>query len=602
MNLSGISQFDVLDPAGRLLVSRLRSLDNVVLLVGSIVSEWHPSNAPSGGTTTLQIAELLASAYPDQNKRSDIIEYIARAPFEYILDRCPDQMEMRNLLRGVYDISAPNAAHVAIAKLARDGLIHSIITPNYDLCLDGLLPDGIPLKHVVEKSDSQGIGPSSRIFFKIHGSASPGKSTSMVLTLSEEGLLPRWKQEVLAKCLADKTLLVIGFSGLDFEISPYVLKSNVRAVVWNSYRNPQDDPSALTPNAERIIKSTNAEIVHGDLRHLLSEYDEPFRWTNPSVALANVGSLFSNRLSTDDIALWSASVLSSPGYARFGEEIASDLRDRLPEETEQWANAVYLVGDSQYSSGRYARSSANLSKATDIFVELGIIDRAIISAAKSVDALRCIGKFEEANQQLQQVRGLLPSVPKKKFDSMRVKLELQEVLILREQYSRAKILSRLGFRWMAHRQQSFQERARVLLESVVKTSELHGQWHDLQQCRMWSNRLDIPFDHVYSGDLQPLDDLAGWSHLGHMVPEMMSIRGLLLEKEYDSAPVEKVAEYLRIAEDIGCSPEVWKLGLAKWKHYGWSRGDSLIGWLRAFLRCNYTLSMRAFKLVFEDYR
>jgi hypothetical protein len=335
---------------------------------------------------------------------------------------------------------------------------------------------------------------------------------------------------------------------------------------------------------------------------LLGELDTPFRWNNASYSMPDIGTVFSKILTEDEISLWSASVLSSPGYARFAEVISKDVAARVISCPEQWATAIFLMGDSQYSSGIYAEASHNTMKASNEFRKLGRPAQAIISAAKSVDALRCIGRFHDAYQQLEKTRDLLLAVPAKDYDRLRVKLELQEVLLVRERYSRAKILSKLGLRWMAGRAQQLKDEAHALLKSVCEISELHGQWHDIQQCRMWSDRLDIPFNSVYSGDLQPLDDLSGWSHLGHMVPEMMSLRRSLLKGHYTEAPVDDIVDCIRIAQDIGCYPEVWKLSLSKWRHYGWRFGDSIISCIRAFFHCHYTFTMRVFKLLFEEYR
>jgi tetratricopeptide (TPR) repeat protein len=610
MDLQGIECFDILSLEGKALASQLKSDSNLVLLIGSAVSEWHPSNIPSGGRTTWEIASLLASKYPDSSMHDKIAEYISRAPFEYILDRCPDPLTMRSILQDVYNSSAPNSAHEAIANLVRGGFIHSVLTSNYDLCLEMILPDDAPLRHVVVEPDRLGLDADSRILFKIHGSADPVRSTSMVLTLSQEGVLPIWKQEVLFHCLRGRTLLVMGFSGLDFEISPYILKAGPGKVIWNSFRNPcepllnahSNRRPALSPNALRIIRSCGAQVIFGDLRHLLAELDLPFRWENPSTSVPHIGVLFSKRLSNDEISLWSASVLSPPGYARFAEEISKGLLARAAKGTELWARAIFLLGDSQFSGGCYSDSSSNTLKAFREFRDYGLYESAMVSAAKAVDALRCIGRFGKAHAVLEEARRLLVSVPSSEYDRLQAKLDLQEVLLLGERYARAKILYKLGLRRLQNRVRDLRDKACILLKRVCQVSEIHGQWHDLQQCRMWSGRLDIPFSAIYSGDLKPLDDLLGWNHLGHMVPEMMSLRGCLSEGRYNEAPVEKIDDHIQIATEIGCYPEVWKLSLSRLRHYGFSRASAITGWLPAFFHCQYNLPMRVYKLLFEEYR
>jgi hypothetical protein len=144
--------FNILDPDGKRVIKGLERNNNIVLLVGSKISEWYPSNIPSGMAITSQIAYLLAAQLPgvDEKQRTKISDYIIRAPFEYLVDRCPRKDILRRILPGFFRIDIPNNAHRAIANLVFSGRIHSVITPNYDLCFDTLIPDGQPLKRVFQ--------------------------------------------------------------------------------------------------------------------------------------------------------------------------------------------------------------------------------------------------------------------------------------------------------------------------------------------------------------------------------------------------------------------------------------------------------------------
>jgi hypothetical protein len=239
-----------------------------------------------------------------------------------------------------------------------------VITPNYDLCFDPLLPDGKPLKHVVQPEHTQGLLQNARILFKIHGTAEIGLDSSMVLTLSEEGELPDWKQSLLHTILEGRPLLVMGFSALDFEISPYLVKSKPKLVIWNCYQNPVQIPETLTPNARRILSSCPSIVIWGDLRHILAEMDGPFIWHNPSAAIGSVAHVISRKLSANELKTWAAAVLSSPGYARYAETIAEDMMNSLAKDTEAYATAVFLYGDALYSRGRYRDASQRTAEAS----------------------------------------------------------------------------------------------------------------------------------------------------------------------------------------------------------------------------------------------
>jgi hypothetical protein len=272
------------------------------------------------------------------------------------------------------------------------------------------------------------------------------------------------------------------------------------------------------------------------------------------------------------------------------------------DDIEAYTTAIFLFGDSLYSRGRYREAAGHTAEASNRFLKQRNIQGYIFAEAKGVDSLRCWGKFRKAYERLTAAKETLSQTQHEDTEQLNAKLELQEVLILREQFSRAEILHKLGIPRMSSRMRVYQEKAKPLLQRILDVSEKNGQWHDIQQCRMWAGRLQIPFSEVYDGSLQPLEDLAGWHHLGHMVPEMMSLRGSLRKGNYDEASEKLVREHIAIAKEIGCDSEVWKLTLALWKHYGWRLRDSQIDWILAFARCQYTLIMRVFKLLAEEYR
>lgn len=449
---------------------------------------------------------------------------------------------------------------------------------------------------------TQGLLQDTRILFKIHRTAEKGLDSSMVITLSEEGRLPDWKQSILYSILEGRPLLVMGFSALDFEISPYLAKSKPKLVIWNCYKNPAHNPETLTSNAHRILSSCPSITIWGDLRHLLAEIDEPFVWHNPSADIGSVVHKICSELSINEIKTWAAAVLSSPGYARYAETIAEEIMNSLAKDTDAYATSVFLYGDALYSRGKYLYTSKYTTEASNLFIKHRNIPGFIFSEAKGIDALRSCGHINIAYQRLKKAKQTLYQAHHADQELLKAKLDLQELLLLREQFSRADILYQLGFYRMESRMKTFQEKAKHLLRKVLEVFEINGQWHDIQQCKMWAVRLDIPFNEVYNGPLDPLDDFEGWHHLGHMVPEMMSLRGYLKDKEYDKAPEKVVREHICIAKEIGCDPEVWKLTLALWKHYGWTLRDSQIDWLLAMHRCQYTFVMRTLKLLVEKYR
>ena len=87
----------------------------------------------------------------------------------------------------------------------------------------------------------------------------------MVYQLSQEGEMARWKEKFLRQLLRGKTLLVIGYSGFDFEICPEIISSRVKNVIWIS----RDRPEHMSHNAERVLRETKGTLLVGDLQDAL---------------------------------------------------------------------------------------------------------------------------------------------------------------------------------------------------------------------------------------------------------------------------------------------------------------------------------------------
>src|SRR5581483_12022238 len=116
--------------------------------------------------------------------------------------------------------------------------ISAIITPNYDQAID----DCFRQKQDILFSDACckrfNKNPRGGILFKIHGSINHPKS--MIYTIEQEKRLSLSKTETLQNILKDKILIVIGYSGRDFDICPLITSKKVygyKKVVWLRYVN-----------------------------------------------------------------------------------------------------------------------------------------------------------------------------------------------------------------------------------------------------------------------------------------------------------------------------------------------------------------------------
>ena len=116
----------------------------------------------------------------------------------------------------------------------------------------------------------------NNLYFKIHGSVDidiDGKN--LIFALHHEGLLNPWKRELLAKMVRDKSLLIVGYSGLDFDICPLLLETQLKTVFWYVRgENVDEVMNKLSPNALEFYKQKNGYFIVGKMRDLFLHIKE----------------------------------------------------------------------------------------------------------------------------------------------------------------------------------------------------------------------------------------------------------------------------------------------------------------------------------------
>jgi len=429
---------EITEPDGVNILQNLARTGNIVLLAGSAISLWAPTLIPTGQALTRDVAKLLAEKVGMPDKINQIVEYIASTPFEYINNQCPRTDILAKVLPSLFYPKKPNIIHKAISALVQTKIIASIVTTNYDNALEASFPAKL-IKVIINESDIRTIHYTNGLLFKIHGSADPKNTWSMVYQLSQEGEMARWKSKFLKQLLNGKTLLVVGYSGFDFEICPEIISSHVKNVIWIS----RDPPESISHNAERVLLEKKGFLLVGDLQDALLALGSTFKKQRPRFRDSNLSKILSHDLTKAELQLWACRVLSPPGYASYAEKIAREMyNDSIPESNERGLSSLYL-GDALFSKGRYIESSNCLREASKVFLQNKQINDFVFSEAKGVDALRCAGLTNQARQQLTVARNTLASYGTKDALPLSTKLDLQEILIIREEFGRLEILCRL---------------------------------------------------------------------------------------------------------------------------------------------------------------
>lgn len=269
------------DPKAKSIISKYLA-NHPLILVGSAISAWEPTRLPVGEDFTKGMFNLLFPSHflgnNDRNMVKELSEslydLLVKVPFEHLLERCPNHKKLTPIIKRCFAIDRFNHIHEAIAEALIDEKFQGIITTNYDLCLDKLLANNPIIPRVVEKNDFQSVNvKTQRVYFKIHGSADDKEGETLVWALSHESYLPDWKRKLLSAMIAGRSLLIIGYSGRDFEICPEILKMHAKNIFWNwniqekylfSWHNvPGNDSERLLRSLKNdfdIDWSENAEI------------------------------------------------------------------------------------------------------------------------------------------------------------------------------------------------------------------------------------------------------------------------------------------------------------------------------------------------------
>jgi hypothetical protein len=259
-----------------------------VLLVGSAVSLFWPSDLPNGETVTKKLVAWLAGVTeqpaskdsPDKWPRW-LVADAGELPFEAVLEAYPDQDSLPGIICSLFGKSdvEPNGLHNAIGDGLSQGLFSGLITTNYDLAFDNYLAKhkaGIPLLLRKEESCAWMDGESRRpAYWKIHGTARIEDKDTIVANLARERRMDDWKQKLLKRLVEGRTIVFLGYSGRDFDICPELAcLGSVFDAVWLAQKPKRGDQLKLNANQSRILEKSGGRAVLGDLFGFLGKLCE----------------------------------------------------------------------------------------------------------------------------------------------------------------------------------------------------------------------------------------------------------------------------------------------------------------------------------------
>ena len=526
-------------------------------MVGAGISCWKPTTLPTGQDFTSGVNNSIFQ-HPNhplinQNDWSKLENLLCDVPFELLMERCPDHAKIRQILANLFSSRNPNPIHDTLSQLVTSGMVHSIITTNYDLALEEVLI-GTPLTKVVSESDVPAT--VGRVYFKIHGCA--GTPDSMIFSLKHESAMPNWKQGLLEKLIENKVLLIIGYSGFDFEVCPEIAKISVKSIVWNFFWQSDYDKS---PGFNHL-KDTNftKTVLLGDMIAIFSLIGHPIRPQRYLNSQSNISSLLQNVFSKDELLLWRSRILNTMGNSR----LALTSIDALQATSSSNSTVVLEYAQALFHNGKYLSAynefirSAKLSPCPyeKIHRELD-----------ACDSLRCYGSYIKAHSLLKKIHQKIVSLPSSDTE-LKNRVLLKKILIVYDCY---KIFNKIRLFFIGN---VLREKSAALIEQGAPLAIEAGRWLDFQQYRFWCERfnLDTSILAKYNG-YSPLPTKKGYKHLGYQVALLMEICD---RAKQGRASSNEIDEGIELAKYLGSHLSCWKIAQVsiklfptqkrRWKH------------------------------------
>lgn len=355
--------FDLTEISTIQCIKRLIKTEPVAFLIGSAVSSFTPSSLPSGQSISSQVSKyLLRDEQPERGSERyrRLMEFTRSSAFEHLLEHYPKQVDLKNYISNSFRNSRHNRIHLAIAKVCAD-TGSPVITTNYDTLLEDAFRDiGQKFRRIVTKkqilSEMTRCAKSSVTeyipIFKIHGCAK--NPQSIVLRMSEEGMLSEERYDYLCSLLHKRKLIVIGYSGQDFEICPALQAANVDEIYWNalSYHPSQLGMSENFKSLSKSIKNPSRfSILSGDMRCLFGVDESEAKF---ELLEAGIESFFDRNLNATEAAIWRASFFSSIA----APHAVKRQFEKLPSKEGRQARANFHYRRGEYLSSHRAKYPA----------------------------------------------------------------------------------------------------------------------------------------------------------------------------------------------------------------------------------------------------
>lgn len=474
-----------------------------------------------------------------------------------------------------------------IHKSLIDGLIQNkithLMTTNYDLCFDKLIKQNSSsnIQKIVTEKDTDNF--ADKIYFKIHGSADDHSGDSVVFTLRHESLMPGWKRNLLNRLLRNKNLLVVGYSGLDFEVCPEILRIPTKNIFWNNIND--EFPG---PNAALVVNNKNGTLLVGDMVDLISDLIYPIS-PQKAPAINNFVEEIKNLFAKNELNIWRLTLLNSMGCP----SIVLKIIDSIDKNSYTLSEQVLIErqkAQSLFHAGKYRSAAKSFVKSALMTEDNSIRVESYLDAC---DACRCYGAFFSAFGNLKKAFEATKLVYDKKDKIRKLgKIHLKRVLILRSFYQLSAFSKNLQARIRTICQRD--------LKIASKFSLQTGNWFEFQQIRWWAERLDIDGNVLADEEhYEAPPPKSGYDQMGYHIAQSGVFRDLLHKSKgkLSESARDALSKHIENCRQFGNFPEMWKLLFFKLKLERKNIILTFSQFLFYFFKCQYRPLYRLFQLI-----
>jgi hypothetical protein len=271
-------------------------------------------------------------------------EVVYGIPFEGVLDIYnqifPASESIIKFLKYNLAGAEPNPVHefLAAGLVSRVPIFPRVVTLNYDQLIEEALSNADwNIIRVATRKEYQAWRNerNASLLLKLHGSFH--EPDTIVATLSTEHGLAQWKRELIKQIVANKVLVVIGYSGYDFDVCPTLLNSNPKFVYWNTLSQEEAFPREVRD----LLNKCGRHII-GNAIDLISSIREnmslELRALLPAIKSYS-GKLREAKgmsLGEKEALKWLARVATEVGLGEIAMRLIAKIYERFPSERNEF--------------------------------------------------------------------------------------------------------------------------------------------------------------------------------------------------------------------------------------------------------------------------